>query len=147
LIKKIQILLIALMGFASTAMLYAQSTSNIDISIAAIKKYRVSQLSDQQLKEAWDKAEQIRQEEIKTIEKNKIEFLDRRAKLQKACADFIYEQRNAQECSNARSLLPISLSDEKPKSREMIYEGLVLGLCNFIDSKNINKLREFNCIP
>lgn len=140
-------LLFVLCGIIYGSIIYAQIKSNIDTSITTIKKYRISKMSDQHIKDLWELAEKIRLEEIQDIEKRKKEFLESRARSLKSCSDFVYEQRNEWECLNARSLMTIILSDEKPRGRDAIYEALVLGACNFIDNQNINELRKYGCIP
>lgn len=139
--KNTLITLLLTIGLIFGTFVLAQNAAGIDTSVEARKKYRISQLSDEQLRQAWSEAERIRLEEVASIKKMEQDAEARRRQRQKICSDFVYQQRNPDECST--SYLRFK---QEANSREAIFDGLVLGMCNFIDGDDIKKLRHFNCI-
>jgi len=107
--------------------------------------FRIKQLSDAELRKAWEDAETIRIAETKEIEARKDDSAKRRAERRAKCSDVVYKTRNEAECQQAYSTMWM-LNDEQPRSRQKIYESIIVGACNFLgDDRGV--LVKNKCLP
>lgn len=110
-----------------------------------MKEHLAKQLTDEQIRELHRKAGVMQVEEAKRIEAESQARQKKRMQTQEQCKDVVYRTRNERECQAAHSTLWM-LSVEEPRSREQIFEDLLLGLCNFAGPDR-KRLLQMNCLP
>lgn len=139
--KNLMFLLVA----TSTVFLSGCDFKETKTDISTIRKHRISQVTDEQIHQMWKDAEKIRQTEITDLETKKSMKIQEAMKKSEICNDEVYKVRNNEECNKTENIL--MLQTEEPRSKEKIFDAILLGVCNFIDPKYFEKLRENNCIP
>jgi hypothetical protein len=146
-LRKVSVSIFLALTFFVAFLFFIDSVSTPDITIENIRKHRLSVLSDRDLRDLWEKAEVERLREASNATLRRSEYLEQRSNLQRLCGDVVYEQRHTEECRSARSLLPLAFSHERLRTREEIYDSLILGACNFVGTDSVRKLRAAGCIP
>jgi len=107
-------------------------------------KHMASKLSDQELRELWAKAEAERSAEIEKYEKEKKQYNDRREKTLADCEDIAFKTKNPDKCNSAAAV-PIGwLLGPTVNSQQDIFNGYVLGSCNWV---GVKKAQEIGCFP
>ncbi|MBU3696759.1 MAG: hypothetical protein FGM13_08625 [Dechloromonas sp.] len=107
-------------------------------------KHMASKLSDQELRELWARAEAERSAEIENYEKERNQYYDKREKTLADCEDMAFKTKNPEKCSNA-AVVPIGwLLGPTVNSQQDIFNGYVLGGCNWV---GVKKAQEIGCFP
>lgn len=136
---------LAAAGLLLTGVAQAQAQSPNPGLLQAMKEHIAKQLTDEQIRELHRKAGVMQVEETKRIEAESQARQKQRMRTQEQCKDVVYRTRNERECQAAHSTL-WTLSVEGPRSREQIFEDLLLGLCNFA-GQDRKRLLQMNCLP
>jgi hypothetical protein len=114
--------------------------------VKEIRAYRISQMSDAEIRKLWETAEEIRQKEEHDLQEERRQRAKQRAETLEKCKDVVFQAREERLCNAARStfsILNIDMPD--PRSREAIFEALILGRCNFMNDRR--KLIQAKCLP
>jgi hypothetical protein len=113
--------------------------------LQAIKDHRVKRLSDDQIRQMHSRAQDLSQQEVRRIEEEDRQRYASRARTREMCKDVVYRTRNERECLAAQSTLGL-MNTEQPRSKEQIFEDLLLGDCNYIGGDR-QKLLQAQCLP
>jgi hypothetical protein len=107
-------------------------------------KHMSSKLTDQELRDLWEKAEIERQAQIENFQKEARQFYASREETLALCKDIAFKTKNPEKCS-AAALSPLNLLSGPPVySQQEIYNGFVVGPCKWV---GIEKAEELGCFP
>src|SRR5712664_36429 len=138
-------LAVALVGAIGGSMFYEAKRDDWSApDLNAMRKYRASQMSDEQLRTLH--AEAVAQEaNLKNYDREMRETAWRETSARnQRCSDTVYRVRNSEECSRGTALGLFNDTSFTPTSSQ-IFEDALLGVCRFVSSKQEARLNK--CLP
>jgi hypothetical protein len=124
----------------------SQERVQIDL-MREIRAHRIAQISDAEIRKLSDTAEVMRQKEESELQEERSQSSRRRIETLEKCKDVVFQMREERLCNAARGpFWSLNTNIPGPRSKEAIFDALILGHCNFI-SGNRQKLVEAKCLP
>ena len=112
-----------------------------------IRAHRIAQMSDAEIRKLSDTAEVMRQKEERELQEERSQSSKRRIETLEKCKDVVFQTREERLCNAARGpFWRLNTNIPEPRSREAIFDALILGHCNFINGDR-QKLVEAKCLP
>lgn len=120
-------------------------------SIDEIRSYRISKMSDQEIREAWEKSALMHSQQSN----RKTEFVEslarERSEMLEKCSDLVYRERNPSKCRSPRPLVPVTDMEQAEfhhsRTRESFYLEAIVGFCFYADKEDRDMLLKYDCIP